>query len=162
MLQDRFKIIDLRYVDGSDSKKTKSLFEQSIGYLVSLVYFEDNDKLRQINNNFERIADSNFKNKLILVTNCLEFSSVPDEKLKQKYADNILEIIKEFDRDTKYEYFNKVKNYSKQYELIENKIQKMGDPSMTIVEAFMLLPAKFMSDLYKSFFNYEKKNDATD
>ena len=99
------------------------------------------------------------KNKLVLVTNCSKFSFSTDEKLKQEYADKILEIIKEFDIDTKKEYFNKVKNYSKQYELLENKIQNEWDPSITLAEAFWLLPTRLMVDLYRSFIEPNKKSE---
>ncbi len=159
-LQDNFRLINIKLTNVEQHpKKSKSLFDEALEYLVGIVYLKEKEKLFQINDNFEKILSGDLKDKLILVTNCFKFSYTIDENLKQKYADAILEVIKEFDRDTKSEYFNKIKQYSKQYELLESKLQEAWDPSITLAEAFLLLPTKFMLDLYKSFFGIRKSDD---
>ena len=159
-LQDSFLIINPKITNVElHTKKSKTLFDESLDYLVGTVYFRDSDKLLQLNNNFEKIVNPDLKNKLIFVTNCSKFTYATDEKLKQKYADVILELMKEFDIETRSEYFNKVKSYSKQYEILSHKLQNTGDPSITLAEAFLLLPANLMMDLYQTFFGIRKKTD---
>lgn len=158
-LQDEFRIINPKQMSAEHQKKNRTTFDESIEYINNIIHFKDTEKLFQLNTNFEKITDSDLKNKLILVTNCSKFSYSADETLKRLYADKILEIIKEFDMDTKKEYFDKVKNYSKQYELFENKIQNVWDPSITLAEALWLLPTRLMVDLYKSFLEPNKKSE---
>lgn len=137
-------------------RKAKNSFEKSIQYLLNLIQSKKDKQLVKIYENFEKIRGGNFKSKIILVTTYTQFKSTTDEKLKQQFADNIFEIIKKLDKKTAAEYLEKIKNYSKYYAVLENKIQPVINPNTSFIDALVLLPLKVTADLINSFVEYQK------
>jgi hypothetical protein len=108
---------------------------------------------------FDKIPDlkgTDVKSKLILITNYEQFLATQNEKLKQEFADNIFEIIKKLDKNTASKYLNKIKKYSKKYTLLEDQLQNYINPSLSLLDAMIILPAKAAADMVASYVEFQK------
>ncbi len=136
-------------------KKSNNLLESSIRYLLYLIHLREIEQLSKIYKEFEKIPGKGFENKLILVTNYAQFVTTNNEKIKQKFADNIVTVIKKMDEKTAHYYLGKVKKYSKQYAILENQIQSFIDPSVPLIDALLLLPARATLNILSSYTDFQ-------
>lgn len=141
----------------SEASSLPSILAESIRYLLNLVDMKKEKELIKIHDSFEQLSSHDFKNKIILVTNYEQFMSATNEKLKQKCADNIFEVIKKFDNDVAMQYLEKIKTYSKKYAVLEDKIQSVINPYTSLIDACIILPAKLTAEFVASFIGFQKK-----
>ena len=156
-LDKKFRKINREESSLSANKKTKSALETSIEYLLELIRFRKVDQLNEIHKDFEKIPGTDFKNKIILVMNYSKFKTTTDKKLKQKFADNIFEIIKKLDKKIALQYLEKIKEYSKHYAELERQIQPVINPYTSFIDAIVLLPVKVTADIISSYVEFQKK-----
>ena len=134
-----------------------SQIENSIKYLVDIIKNENENLLNKIHKQFEDLRGTDVKSKLILITNYEQFLTTQDENLKQKFADTIFEVIKKLDKDTASKYLNKIKKYSRKYTLLEDQLQNYINPSLSLLDAMVILPAKVAADMIASYVEFQKK-----
>jgi len=145
-------------VNGKTSgNRGKSQIENSVYYLTDIINNEDENLFNKIYRQFEDLRGTDVKSKLILVTNYEQFLTTHDEKLKREYADNIFEVIKKIDKDTASKYLNKIKKYSKRYTLLEDQLQNYINPSISLLDAMVILPAKVAADMFASYVEFQKR-----
>ena len=137
--------------------KGKSQFDKSINYLTTIMNNGNEHLLNKIYKQFEDLPGSDTKSKLILVTNYEQFVIAKNEKLKQEFADNIFEVIKKLDKNTASKYLNKIKKYSKRYVLLEDQLQNYINPSISLLDAMVILPVKATAEMFSAYVEFQKK-----
>ncbi|WP_428324912.1 hypothetical protein [Nitrosopumilus sp.] len=95
------------------------ILERTVKIIVEIIKNKDQKSLDFIHNEFEEIDNSNIKNKIKLVTYYNEVEKSHDEYRTKKFANDILEILKDFDDDTTVNYLLKIKPF-----LPENDFKK--------------------------------------
>jgi len=155
-LEEDFKIIS---PTGVPNVHNKTSFEKSILYYVELICSNKYDELKEIQESFEKIPGTDFKNKLIFLTTFSKYKTETDENLKEKYAEEIVGVLKKLDKSVASEYLAKIKPHLKQYAVLEDKLQSVINPSTSLLDAFFLLPLKVMNDLYNSYLEQHEKSE---
>ena len=124
---------------------------------VQIIKDEKYDILKEIQEEFEKISGEDFKSKLVLASNYIRFQKSSDEIEREKYAEIILEIIKQFDQEIFSFYFEKINDALKKYRNMKNKISPEINPTMSFLEAMFFLPTKMMADVYNAFIDQQSK-----
>jgi len=159
--KDRVTNLDSLYVKIATNRKSSknignTLLAKSVNYLIDIIKDKEYSKIKKIHNTFDDINGSDIKSKLILVTNYEQLISTKNEHLKQEFADNMLEVIKKIDKNDARKYLEKIKQYSPKYTLLENQIKNVISPSMSFIDALILLPMKFTADLISGYVEFQK------
>ncbi|WOV92371.1 MAG: hypothetical protein R1F52_04420 [Candidatus Nitrosoabyssus spongiisocia] len=98
----------------------ESSLKKSVSDYVNWIIQYDHKKIQEIHDLFEKNPGDSNKNKLILATNYIQFKESLDKEQKSQCANNILEILKEFNPIIFKEYFDKIKNSLEKYQKIED------------------------------------------
>ncbi len=110
LLDKKFKIIDpLEKIDPSILKNDN--FEESVNYILELIYSKQITALNNIYNEFENIPSSDFRTKITMLVFLEKMYTIPDKTKKQDFAYVILNCLKKFDENTTLIYFNKIKEF---------------------------------------------------
>ena len=132
-------------------------FEQSLKHYIHNIKNKKYNILKEIQEEFDKISGEDFKSKLVLASNYIRFQNTSDEVEREKYAEIILEIIKQFDQDVFSFYFEKIKGALKKYRDMKNKISPEINPTMSFLEAMFFLPTKMMVDIYNAYIDQQSK-----
>jgi len=156
ILEKNFKIIDPDKIPG---EQKKNILKNTVTFLISMMHSRKNDELKELYESFEKIPGTDFKNKLIFLTTFSKYKTETDENLKEKYAEEIVGVLKKLDKSVASEYLAKIKPHLKQYAVLEDRLQSVINPSTSLIDAFFLLPLKAMNDLYNSYLEQHEKSE---
>lgn len=118
--------IDLEHEERLDSKYRKinvtnlspfyvndadPLFERSVKFIVDMIKKENRNSLQSIHNSYEKMIHDDIKLKFILSVYLEQIKLISDNKLKEKLAIDVLEILDKFNLDIVSEYLPKIEKY---------------------------------------------------
>ena len=129
-LNKKFKIIS---PDKITTYSSNTLFKQSIEDYARWIILYDYKKVQEIQDLFEKISGNSNKDKLVLITNIIQFRISDEKGKKSNYANIILGILKKFDQTTFEQYFKEIKNSLDLYKKIESIIPSSTDTSMDFI-----------------------------
>lgn len=157
----RLSNLDEKYIKISLNKKSSkhignTLLDQSIKYLFKLLFEKNENKVKTLHDSFEKIKGTDSKSIFILVTNYDQFISTKNEESKQEYADNILTVIKKIDKENARDYLEKIKKFSRNYNLLKNQLENIVSPTISLLDALIILPAKVTIELISSYVEFQK------
>lgn len=156
ILEKNFKIVNPE--EPSDIQKQTAL-EKSISYLKNLINSQKKDDLQELHDSFEKLPGTDFKSKIILLATFSQYQAEQDENLKQKYAEEILSVLKKFDKLVASDYLDKIKSSLREYAILTEKLQPVINPYTSLIDAFFLLPTKVMSEFYRTYVKHHEKSE---
>lgn len=156
ILEKNYKIID---PENPSIEQKKNILNTVVTDLLSMINSRKKDELKELYESFEKIPGTDFKNKLIFLTRFSKYKTETDENLKERYAEEIVVVLKQLDKSVAPEYLAKIKPHLKQYAVLEDKLQSVISPTTSLIDAFFLLPLKAMNDLYNSYLEQHEKSE---
>lgn len=159
--KDRIPNLDKQYVKVAINRKSSrnignTFLEKSVNYLLDVIKSKNENTLEKMHKDFDELKGSDIRSKLILITNYEQFKNTKNEKLKRKYADNIFEVIKKIDNNSAKKYLEKIKQYSRKYAALEKGLKGLVNPYISLIDAFIFLPAKVTADVFSMYTGLHK------